>query len=64
MGFHGLFGGGLIASLIVGLGILFLVDYLDLMAIDIGLIEILIVVILGGVPGAIVVMLLVYFDIL
>lgn len=63
MAFHGL-AGGLIASLIVGLGILFLVDYLDLMEIDIGLIEVLLVILLGGIPGAIVVLLLVYFDIL
>lgn len=63
MSFHGL-AGGLVASLIIGLGILFLVDYLDIMEVDIGLIEVIIVLILGGIPGAIVVLLLVYFDIL
>lgn len=63
MSFHGI-GGGLVLSLIVGLGLLWLVDYLGWMEIDIGLIEILIVLILGGVPGALVVMLLIYFDIL
>lgn len=62
MPFHGL--GSIAGSLIVGLGILFLVDYLDLMDIDIGLLEILIVIIGAGLPGALVVMLLVYFDVL
>lgn len=63
MSFHGI-GGGLVLSLIIGLGLLWLVDYLGWMEIDIGLIEILIVLILGGIPGALVVMLLIYFDIL
>lgn len=55
---------GIVVSLIVGLGILFIVDALGWMDVDIGLIEVLLVILLGGIPGAIVVLILVYFDVL
>lgn len=66
MGFHGFGFGltGLIISLVIGLGILFIVDALGLMDVDIGLIEVLIVLLGGGVLGAVIVLILVYFDVL
>lgn len=53
----------LIVNAILGLATLFLVDYLDLMAIDIGVLE-FIVTLLFGIPGALLVMLLTFLGLI